>query len=158
MLKILKERILFGLKSCFCWLTATSHHLLKKTSVTLEHVLSSIWMWLYEQSQKNEASAYSPEKSLTSLSSVSLFILTLMFCLLTLQKQSYHCAVVFFGGRCAVCLQLGCLFVFEEAGEWYHKNTFRCFFLKTSVSKLVCYQCAFWNVRTLDKLFVEVNI
>lgn len=158
MLKILKERILFGLKSCFCWLTATSHHLLKKQvwlSSTYYHPSGCDFM---SRARKMKLPPTHQRKAwLHCQASPSLYWLW-CFAFWLYRNNPITVLLFFFGGRCAVCLQLGCLFVFEEAGEWYHKNTFRCFFLKTSVSKLVCYQCAFWNVRTLDKLFVEVNI
>lgn len=155
MLKILKEIIFFGLKSCFCWLTATSHHLLKKEKCdSRARIIIHLDVTLWAEPEKWSFRLLTREKLDFTVKRLPLYtdfdVLPFDFT----EPILSLCCCCSFGGRCAVCLQLGRLFVFEEAGEWYHKTTFRCFFLKTSVSK----RCAFWNVRTLDTLFVEVHI
>lgn len=157
MLKILKESILFGLKSCCCWLTATSHHLLKKQvwlSSTYYHPSGCDFM---SRARKMKLPPTHQRKAwLHCQASPSLYWL---WCFaFWLYRNNPITVLLFFWWKMCSLLAIRMPLCIWGSRGMISQNHFYMFFLKTSVSKLVCYQCAFWNVRTLDKLFVEVNI
>ncbi len=113
-------------------------HTEKQVCLSSKHF--SIWKSLHQQSQENQASAYSLQKSLNSLKRIllSLPLLPHFNVLpLTLQQQSYHCVLlanVQFTYIAASNNTASVCFGFEEAGNTVTLQFFR--FLKPSVNRL----------------------
>lgn len=113
-------------------------HTEKQVCLSSKHY--SIWKSLHQQSQKNQATAYSLQKSLNSLKRILLPLPLLPHfnvLPLTSQPQSYHCILLanvqftytaLSNNRARVC------FGFEEAGNTVTIQFFR--FLKPSVNRL----------------------